>query len=235
MKTSAIDYSPSGSKRSQQESDVDDVHQDEVEEYTVDVIKTKKVKKTVQDGVERVKTGEERVVVGTHKEKVGTKRVPKPRRGLFSGLRDKLFGMQYEEVPEYKEFEDVEYRPTYDYVPKMKEIIEEIPTIEQETREKIHYVVPVADLQRKLVTPIRQQLDSDVAELIEVAYSCVENLKKQFLDSFDEVDELIKAKYSELESYTQQQDELEQRKSECESMLTFIQDNLKELADALDV
>ena len=117
----------------------------------------------------------------------------------------------------------------------MKEIIEEIPTIEQETREKIHYVVPVADLQRKLVTPIRQQLDSDVAELIEVAYSCVENLKKQFLDSFDEVDELIKAKYSELESYTQQQDELEQRKSECESMLTFIQDNLKELADALDV
>lgn len=235
MKTSAIDYSPTGSKRSQQESDVDDVHQDEVEEYTVDVIKTKKIKKTIQDGVKRVKTGEERVVVGTHKEKVGMKRVEKPRRGLFSGLRDKLFGMKYEEVPEYKEFEDVEYRPTYDYVPKMKEIIEEIPTIEQETREKIHYVVPVADLQRKLVTPIRQQLDSDVEELIKVATSCIENLKTQFLNSFDEVDELIESKYSELESYTQQQEELEQRKNECKSMLTFIQDNLKELADALNV
>lgn len=231
MKTSAIDYSPSGSKRSQQESDVDDVHQDEVEEYTVDVVKTKKVKKTVQDGVEKVQTGEERVVVGTHKEKTGTRKVRVKRKGLFGWL-----GMTKEvEEDVYETFEDVEYRPTYDYVPKMKEIIEEIPTIEQETREKIHYVVPVADLQRKLVTPIRQQLDSDVAELIEVAYSCVENLKKQFLDSFDEVDELIKAKYSELESYTQQQDELEQRKSECESMLTFIQDNLKELADALDV
>ena len=231
MKTSAIDYSPSGSKRSQQESDVDDVHQDEVEEYTVDVIKTKKVKKTVQDGVEKVQTGEERVVVGTHKEKTGTRKVRVKRKGLFGWL-----GMTKEvEEDVYETFEDVEYRPTYDYVPKMKEIIEEIPTIEQETREKIHYVVPVADLQRKLVTPIRQQLDSDVAELIEVAYSCVENLKKQFLDSFDEVDELIKAKYSELESYTQQQDELEQRKSECESMLPFIQDNLKELADALDV
>lgn len=231
MKTSAIDYSPSGSKRSQQESDVDDVHQDEVEEYTVDVVKTKKVKKTVQDGVEKVQTGEERVVVGTHKEKTGTRKVRVKRKGLFG-----WFGMTKEvEEDVYETFEDVEYRPTYDYVPKMKEIIEEIPTIEQETREKIHYVVPVADLQRKLVTPIRQQLDSDVAELIEVAYSCVENLKKQFLDSFDEVDELIKAKYSELESYTQQQDELEQRKSECESMLTFIQDNLKELADALDV
>lgn len=235
MKISAIDYSPSGAKRTQQENDVDEVHQDEVEEYTVDVIKNKKVKKTIQDGVEKVKTGEERVVVGKHKEKVGTKRVPKPRRGLFSGLRDKLFGMQYEEVPEYQEFEDVEYRPTYEYVPRMKEIIEEIPTIEQETREKIHYVVPVADLQRKLVTPIRQQLDGDVAELITVATTCIEDLKTQFLNSFDEVDELIKSKYEELESYTQQQDALEQRKSDCQSMLTFIQDNLKELFDALNV
>lgn len=235
MKTSAIDYSPSGTKRSQQESNVDDVHQDEVEEYTVDVIKMKEVRKTVQDGVERVQTGEERVVVGTHEEEVGTKIVPNPRRGFLAGLRDKIFGMRYEEVPDYKKFEDVEYRPTYEYVPKMKEVIEEIPTIEQETRERTHYVVPVADLQRKLVTPIRQQLDGDVAELIEVASVCIENLKTQFLDSFDEVDELIKSKYSELESYTQQQDVLDQRKNECNSMLTFIQDNLKELADALNV
>lgn len=235
MKISAIDYSSSGSKRTEQENDVDAVHKDEVEEYTVDVIKTKKVKKTIQDGVEKRKTGEERVVVGKHKEQVGTKRVAKPRRGFLSGLRDKLFGMQYEEVPEYQEFEDVEYRPTYEYVPKMKEIIEEIPTIEQETREKIHYVVPVADLQRKLVTPIRQQLDGDVTELITVATTCIEDLKTQFLNSFDEVDELIKSKYEELESYTQQKDALEQRKVECQSMLTFIQDNLKELFDALNV
>jgi hypothetical protein len=231
MKTSAIDYSPSGKKRSQQESNVDDVHKDEVEEYTVDVIKTKKVKKTIQDGVKKVKTGEERVVVGTHQEKTGTRKVRVKRKGLFGWL-----GMTKEvEEDVYETFEDVEYRPTYDYVPKMKEIIEEIPTMEQETREKIHYVVPVADLQRRLVTPIRQQLDGDVAELIEVASSCIENLKAQFTNSFGEVDELIKAKYSELESYTQQQDDLEQRKSECENMLTFIQDNLKELFDDLNV
>ena len=231
MKTSAIDYSTSGKKRSQQESDVDDVHTDEVEEYTVDVVKTKKVKKTVQDGVEKVKTGEERVVVGTHQERTGTRKVRVKRKGLFGWI-----GMTKEvEEDVYETFEDVEYRPTYDYVPKMKEIIEEIPTVEQETREKIHYVVPVAELQRRLVTPIRQQLDGDVAELIEVASSCIENLKTQFLNSFDEVDELIRAKYSELESYTQQRDALEQRKSECECMLTFIQDNLKELFDALNV
>ncbi len=236
MKTSAVDYSPSGKMRSQQKHDVEDVHQEEVEEYTVDVIKMKEVKKTIQEGIEKIETGEEeRVVVGTHQEQVGTKRVPRPRSGLFSRLRDRLFGMQYEEVPEYQTFEDVEYRPTYKYVPKMKEIIEEIPTVEQEIRKKIHYVVPVADLQRKLVTPIRQQLDCDVAELIQVASICVDNLKAQFLNSFDEIDQLIKSKYSELESYTQQQDVLEQRKNECQDMLMFIQDNLKELFDALDV
>jgi hypothetical protein len=135
----------------------------------------------------------------------------------------------------YETFEDVEYRPTYDYVPKMKEVIEDIPTVVQETREKTHYVVPVSDLQRKLVTPIKKQLDGDVEELIKVATVCIDDLKTQFLNSFDVVDELIKSKYEELDSYTQQQDALEQRKADCQSMLTFIQDNLKELADALNV
>ena len=117
----------------------------------------------------------------------------------------------------------------------MKEVIEDIPTVVQETREKKQYVVPVADLQRKLVTPIRQQLDGDVAELITVATACIDDLKTQFLKSFDVVDELIKSKYEELEAYTQQQDALEQRKADCQSMLTFIQDNLKELSDTLNV
>ena len=231
MKISATDYSSSGSKRTEQENDVDAVHKDEVEEYTVDVIKNIPVKKLIQDGVEKVQTGEERVVVGTHQEKTGTRTVRVKRNGLFGWL-----GMTKEvEEDVYETFEDVEYRPTYDFVPKMKEVIEDIPTVVQETREKTHYVVPVSDLQMKLVTPIKKQLDSDVEELIRVAAVCIDNLKTQFLNSFDVVDELIKSKYEELESYTQQQDALEQRKNDCQSMLTFIQDNLKELFDALNV
>jgi len=231
MKISAIDYSSSGSKRTEQENDVDSVHQDEVEEYTVDVIKNIPVTKIIQDGVEKVLTGEERVVIGTHQEKTGTKKVRVKRKGLLG-----LFGMTKEvEEDVYETYEDVEYRPTYEYVPKMKEVIEDIPTVVQETREKKQYVVPVADLQRKLVTPIRQQLDGDVAELITVATACIDDLKTQFLKSFDVVDELIKSKYEELEAYTQQQDALEQRKADCQSMLTFIQDNLKELSDTLNV
>lgn len=231
LKSTAIDYSSSGSMRAQLESDVDEVHQDEVEEYTVDVVKMKKVKKTIQDGVKRVKTGEERVVVGTHREKVGTKTVQKKRGGLLG-----LFGLKKNvEEDVYKTFEDVEYRPTYKYVPKMREVIEEIPTVEQETREKKHYVVPVVDLQRKLVTPIRQKLDENVGELIDVASSYIDQLKEQFLESFDEIDKIIQEKYSELDAYTKQQDAIEQRKAESEDLLVFIQAHLKELTDTLNI
>lgn len=45
MKTNAIDYSTHGTKRSEQKKDIDDIHHNEVKKYTVDVIKTKKVKK----------------------------------------------------------------------------------------------------------------------------------------------------------------------------------------------
>lgn len=231
MKARADDYSLSGKKRSQQECDVDEIHQDEVEQYTVDVVKMKTVKKKIQDGVEKIKTGEERVVVGTHEEKTGTKEVKVKRKGLFG-----LFGMKKSVQKDvYETFEDVEYRPTYDYVPKIKEVLEEIPTSEQETREKIHYVVPVDDLQRKLVTPIRQQLDIDTAELIKTSSAYIDNLKTQFLGSFNEIDEMIKKKYSELDSCTQQQENLDQCKKKCQDMIDFVQDNLKELSDALDV
>jgi hypothetical protein len=235
MKTTAIDYSPSGKMRSQQESSVDSIHKDEVEKYTVDVIKMKQVKKTIQDGVDKVKTGEERVVVGTHEEKVGTKKVKKPRKGLFGGIKDKIFGVQYEDVDEYQTFEDVEYRDVYKYVPHMKDVFEEIPTVEQETRTKTRYVVEVAELQMELLTPINKQLDQDVKELISAASVCIDDLKAQFLKSFDELDELIKNKYTELESYIEQEDAMQKRKDDCECMLEFIQDNLQELHDALDV
>lgn len=234
MKKSANDYSSSGSLRKQNEQNVDEVHKDEIEEYTEKVIQMKQVKKKVQDGVERVQTGEERVVVGTHREKVGTRQVKK--KGFFAGVA-RFFGRDsgYEEEAIYEDFEDVEYRPTYDYVPKMKEIIEEIPTVVEETRTKQKYVVPVADLQRKLVMPIRKQLDEDSEELIEAATVYMEQLKKSFLMSFAEIDSIIKQKYAELDEFTNQREALEQRRRECVQMVDFLQSALDEINNALNV
>ena len=79
------------------------------------------------------------------------------------------------------------------------------------------------------------QLDGDSKELIKEATKYMDNLKMQFLNSFDEVDEQIKAKYAELDKYTQQGEALEQKKKECVEMLTFINDSLAELSEALNV
>lgn len=236
LKNAALDYSPSGEMRSQQEEGIDDIHEDVVETVYEDKIVMKEVTETIQDGVDKVQTGTERVVVGTHQEQEGYEDVEVERGGwIFGKIADKLFGKKTKRVPKMVTYEDVEYRPTYEYVPRMVEVVREIPTIEQVARENIHYVVSVAELQRKLVLPISQQLDKEIAELIKAATFCINDLKNQFIASFDEVDALITKKYEELESFTQQQGELEQRKAECEEMLKFIRGNMQELKNAVDI
>jgi hypothetical protein len=235
MKNNAIDYGTGGKMRSKHESTVDSIHKDEVKEYTAYVKKMKEVEETVQDGVKKVYAGKEKIFVGTHQTKIRTNKVAKPRSGPFARLRDKILGMQYEEVDEYRTDNDYVYRDTYSYIPKMVKRKNKVPVVEAETRTETHYVVDVAELQRELITPLRKELDIAVEELINATSLCIDELKKQFLNSFDELDELIKSKYAELSSYSKQQDALKQRKGECENMLEFIQDNLKELYDALNV
>ncbi len=234
MKANAGEYSSSGKIGKQQEQEVDAIHDDVEEEYKEKVIKIEKRKKMIQAGIKKVKTGEERVVVGSHQEKVGTKRVKKS--GILNGLKA-LFGASsaYEEVDEYEWVDDVEYRPTYDYVPNMKEIVEEIPKEFEETRTRTKYVVDTDKLRDKLTTPIRRNMNEDREELIKESTKYINQLKKQFMDSFDEIDNLIKEKYAELEECTKQSDDLEKRKEECTQMAYFIQDNLKEIAEALNV
>lgn len=234
MKANAGEYSSSGKIGKQQEQEVDAIHEDVKEEYKEKVIKIEKRKKMIQDGVKKIKTGEERIVVGSHQEKVGTKRVKKP--GIFNGIKA-LFkaNSAYEEVDDYEWVDDVEYRPTYDYVPNMKEIVEEFPTVFEETRTRTKYVVDTDELRDKLTTPIRKKLNHDRDELIEESTKYINQLKKQFMDSFDEIDTLIKEKYAELEECMKQSDDLEKRKAECKQMAYFIQDNLKEIAEALNV
>lgn len=225
------DYSSDGKISSQFESEIDNIHIDEIEETTVDVIKMKEVRKKIQDGVEKVQTGEERVVVGTHREKVGTTTVKKKRKGILG-----LLGFQKDvEEDVYTDFEDVEYRPTYAYVPKMKEIIEEVPTIEQETRTNTKYVVMTSELQRKLINPLQQQLSDGLNGLKEAVTENITSLKEQFMASFDEIDKVIQKKYAELESCMNEQDELDKRKRECQETLDFINENLNELREAIDV
>jgi hypothetical protein len=234
MKENANGYKASGKMQNDLQKTVDSIHKDEKEEYTETVIKNVKTKKTIQDGVKQIKTGEERVVVGHHQEKVGSHKVKKS--GLFNSIKS-WFGAEsaYEEVDDFEWFDDVEYRPTYEYVPNMKEIIEEIPTAVDEKRTRTKYVVDLTELQRKLTTPIREQLDKESKELIKEAKKYMEKLKAEFRSSFDEIDNIVKQKYSELEEYSKKGDKLDKMKKECEEKLDFIQDNLNELSQAVDI
>ena len=234
MKASAGEYSSSGKMGKQQIETVDDLHEDVEEKYTEKVIRTVEQKKMVQDGVKAVKTGEERVVVGSHQEKVGSHEEQKS--GVWNGIKA-FFGAKsaYETIDDYEWVDDVEYRPTYKYVPNMKEIIEKIPKEFEEIRTKTKYVVTADVLQAELVAKITKKIDSDCAELIKASTDYINQLKKQFMASFDEIDALIKKKYAELEECTKQHEDLEKRKAECQEMIDFIQDNLKEISDALDV
>lgn len=234
MKANAGEYSSSGKIGKQWENKVDEIHEDKIEYKKEKYIENKEVPVMRQDGVKAVKTGEERVVVGSHQEKVGTKRVKKS--GIFNGLKA-LFGASsaYEEVDEYEWVDDVEYRPTYDYVPNMKEVIETIPQVKEKIVATSKYVVDTDKLREMLTTPIRKKLNDDHAELIKESTKYINQLKQQFMDSFDEIDTLIKEKYAELEECTKQGDDLEKRKAECKQMAYFIQDNLKEIAEALNV
>lgn len=84
------------------------------------------------DGKKKHLVGDERVVVGTHREKVGTRTFRVKCDGVLG-----LLGMTKDvEEDIYETVEEVEYRPVYEYVPEMKEIIEEIPVIEEQEKNK---------------------------------------------------------------------------------------------------
>lgn len=234
MKANAVEYSSSGKIGKQQEQKVDAIHKDVIEKYKDTEIKNIPHEEEIQDGVKQVKTGEERVVVGSHKVKVGSHLEQKS--GVLNGIKG-FFGAKsaFREVADYEWVDDVEYRPTYDYVPNIKKIMVAIPTEVEVTKTRKKYVVDTAELQVELTTPIRQNLDKECAELIKESTKYINQLKKQFMDSFDEIDTLIKEKYAELEECTKQGDDLEKRKAECKQMAYFIQDNLKEISKALDI
>ena len=82
----------------------------------------------------------------------------------------------------------------------------------------------------------REQLEVDLQLSFVQSLTKLKDFRQSELDKLEDEERTIDAVLENARAgLAQQQDELEQRKSECESMLTFIQDNLKELADALDV
>ena len=186
-------------------------------------------------GTERVKVGTKKVKVGSHREKVGTKKTKKSVGFLglkklfrkFKGESDYEYEDIFEDVDDYKD-EDV-----YDTVIKYKTVMKDIF---EERREQIeNFSVATSDISAGLLMKIQRNLDEGIADALSYAETQIENMKTQFEELFDELDEIIQEKYTELEQCSTDEqtkkDELEKNRA----LLGWIEACQAEINDILNI
>ena len=191
---------------------IDDVGETSVEEK-VYYEKVGQEEEQVVAGTEKVKVGTQKVKVGSHQEKIGTRKVEKEPRGLF-GWIGKLFGVKsYREEDVYEEVEGYKDEDVYETV----------------------FTVATHDISAGLLVKIQRNLDEGIESALSYAETQIENMKKQFAALFDELDEIIQEKYSELEQCaTDQQTKAEELKRN-RTLLDWIEACKTEIDEILNI
>jgi GTPase SAR1 family protein len=146
----------------------------------------------VFDGNEEVKIGTKKVKVGSHKEWAGTRTVKNPDKKWW-----KIFTPKYIEEDVYETVDDYEDKDVYETVAKYKTVIKDIYEPRTERIEK--FSVETSVIQSGLVRKLREALDDGIKNALVGAEEEVAEMKEQFSDIFDELDNLIQKKYTELE------------------------------------
>lgn len=211
---------------------IDDVGETTVEEK-VYYEKVGQEEEQVVAGTEKVKVGTQKVKVGSHQEKIGTRKVEKEPRGLF-GWIGKLFGVKsYREEDVYEEVDDYKDEDVYETVLKYKKVMKDIF---EERREQIEkFTVATHDISAGLLVKIQRNLDEGIESALSYAETQIENMKKQFAALFDELDEIIQEKYSELEQCaTDQQTKAEELKRN-RTLLDWIEACKTEIDEILNI
>ncbi|MCI9077968.1 MAG: hypothetical protein HFH68_03450 [Lachnospiraceae bacterium] len=182
---------------------------------------------------EKVGQEEEEIVVGSHEEKIGTKkvkagteRVQVERTGLFHGIRD-FFSPKYEERDVYKT-EDV-YKTVLDYDTVLRDIFEE----KTERIEK--FSITIDDIHVSFVAKFRQNIDDGIDNALKYSEEQVTNMKKQFMEIFDELDGLISKKYDELEKCASDQKTKEEELEKSRKLLQWMETCKAEIDEILDM
>ena len=187
----------------------------------------------VADGTEQVKVGTKKVKVGFHKEKVGSHKVEKKPTSFlgkiarFFGKREYTYVDDYEMVDDFKD-EDV-YETRIKYKTVMKDIYEE--HVEQVEK----FSVETSVIQSGLVSKLRRNLDEGIEAALEYASTQIENIKKQFSELFDELDDIIQQKYTELEQCATDQKTKEEELEKNKKLLSWIEANKAEIENILNI
>ncbi len=186
----------------------------------------------VVDGTEKVIVGTKKVKVGSHREKTGTRTVKNPKKkGLFGFL--KFWESKYIEEDVYETVDDYKDEDVYETVVKYKTVMKDIYEEHRETVEK--FSVETSIIQTGLVSKLRRSLDEGIESALSYASDQIEAMKAQFTDIFDELDELIQQKYTELEQCANDQKTKEAELNKNKKLLAWIEACRKEIEEILNI
>ncbi len=186
----------------------------------------------VVDGTEKVKVGTKKVWVGSHREVTGTRTVRNPKkRGLFGFL--KFWESSYIEEDVYETVDDYKDEDVYETVIKYKTVMKDIYEEHREQIEK--FSVETSVIQTGLVSKLRRNLDEGIEDALGYAENQIETMKIQFTKIFDELDELIRQKYTELEQCANDQKTKEAELEKNKKLLKWIEACKAEIDGILNI
>lgn len=179
-------------------------------------------------GSHEEKIGTRRVKVGSHREKIGTRQVRNPNKRWWKIFTPKYIDEDvYETVDDYKD-EDV-YKTVLEYKTIMRDVFEE------KTGQIEKFSVSTALIQQALIAKMRRNLDEGTESALDFAEEQVKAMKEQFSRIFTELDELIKAKYAELEKCATDESEKRETLQKNQKILDWIETNINEINAILDM
>lgn len=179
-------------------------------------------------GSHEEKIGTRRVKVGSHREKVGTRQVRNPNKRWWKIFTPKYIDEDvYETVDDYKD-EDV-YKTVLEYKTIMRDVFEE------KTEQIEKFSVSTALIQQALIAKMRRNLDEGTESALDFAEEQVKAMKEQFSRIFTELDEIIKAKYAELEKCATDESEKRKTLQKNQEILDWIETNINEINAILDM
>lgn len=187
----------------------------------------------VIDGTEKVKVGTKKVKVGSHREVVGTRRVRQKPSGIWGHVKSFLGFSDYEYEDVYENVDDYKDEDVYDTVVKYKTVMKDIFEERREQVEK--FVVATHDISAGLLFEIQRNLDNGIKDALSYADKQISMMKAQFSELFDELDDLIQEKYTELEQCATDQKTKAESLGKNKALLGWIEACKAEIDDILNI
>lgn len=97
------------------------------------------------------------------------------------------------------------------------------------------FSVETSVIQSGLVSKLRRNLDEGVEAALKYADTQIENVKIQFSELFDELDDIIRQKYTELERCATDQKTKEEELEKNRKLLSWIEANKNEIESILNI